>query len=192
MNRLGGVAAAAVLAVLLPAAPRAETMPTPTDLQVPLLLKILTYDRELLQKVKSDLTIGIVYFPSDTSSVEARDEVQRVFQQLADKTVRKVAIRSVAVEYKGPAELLAAATTNHINVFYVTPGNAPHLDRVLQVSQSQRITTVTGVPEYVEKGVAVGIGVRQDKPQILINLAAVKSEGSEFDASLLRIATVIR
>jgi len=40
--------------------------------------------------------------------------------------------------------------------------------------------------------VAVGIGVRQDKPQILINLASARSEGSEFDASLLRIATVLR
>jgi hypothetical protein len=174
------------------AAAAAETMPAPTDLQVPLILKILTYDRELLQKAKSELTIGVVYFPSDPSSVQAKDDVLRVLEQLSDKTVRKVSIRSVAVEYKNPADLQAAATANRIGVFYVTPGNAAHLDRVLQVSQSQRITTFTGVPDYVQRGVAVGIGVRQDKPQILINLASVKSEGSEFDASLLRIATVIR
>jgi hypothetical protein len=192
MSRLARGLAALALALALPSASLAETMPAPTDLQVPLILKVLTYDRELLQKVKSDLTIGVVYFPSDPSSIEAKDEVLRVLQQLSDKTVRKIAIRSVAVEYKGPADLSSAASANRINVFYVAPGNAAHLDRVLQVSQSQRITTVTGVPEYVQKGVAVGIGVRQDKPQILINLASVKSEGSEFDASLLRIATVIR
>jgi uncharacterized protein DUF4154 len=192
MRRLARTATALALATLMSAPLSAESMPAPTDLQVPLILKVLTYDRELLQKVKSELTIGIVYFPSDPTSIQAKDDVLRILQQLSDKTVRKVAIRSVAVEYKSPADLLSAVSANHINVFYVTPGNAPHLDRVLQVSQSQRITTVTGVPDYVQKGVAVGIGVRQDKPQILINLASVKSEGSEFDASLLRIATVIR
>jgi hypothetical protein len=50
---------------------------------------------------------------------------------------------------------------------------------------------VTGVPDYVRRGVAVGIGVVQDKPQVLINLAAARAEGSDFDASLLRIATIL-
>jgi hypothetical protein len=40
--------------------------------------------------------------------------------------------------------------------------------------------------------VSVGIGVADNRPQILINLASTKAEGSEFDASLLRIATVLK
>jgi hypothetical protein len=43
----------------------------------------------------------------------------------------------------------------------------------------------------VRRGVAVGIGLDQDKPQILINLASARAQGSDFDASLLRIATVL-
>jgi hypothetical protein len=79
-----------------------------------------------------------------------------------------------------------------INVIYVSPGNDRNLESILALSKAQKITTTTGVADYVRKGVAVGIGSRQGKPQILINLAASKSEGSEFDASLLRIATVIQ
>jgi hypothetical protein len=76
-------------------------------------------------------------------------------------------------------------------VLYVAPGVAKNLPAIVKVSQANHLTSVTGVPDYVRKGVAVGIGVVQDRPQILINLASSKSEGSEFDASLLRIATVL-
>ena len=62
---------------------------------------------------------------------------------------------------------------------------------MLKVSQDLKLTTLTGVPDYVRRGVAVGIGVEQDKPQILINLGAARAEGSDFDASLLRIAIVV-
>ena len=54
------------------------------------------------------------------------------------------------------------------------------------------ITTVTGVPDYVRRGVAVGIGMAQNKPKVLINLPSSRSEGSDFDANLLRIATVLK
>jgi autotransporter adhesin len=88
--------------------------------------------------------------------------------------------------------LESAAKANHMNVLYIAPGNAQNLDALLKVSQANQIITTTGVPTYVDQGVAVGIGIRQDKPQILINLGGSKREGSEFDASLLRIASVIR
>jgi len=48
------------------------------------------------------------------------------------------------------------------------------------------------VPEAVKRAVSVGVGMAQDKTQVLINLASARSEGSEFDANLLRIATVIK
>ena len=50
--------------------------------------------------------------------------------------------------------------------------------------------TAAGVPCYVDQGLAVGIGLQPDKPQILVNLDASKQQSSVFDASLLRIATV--
>jgi hypothetical protein len=41
--------------------------------------------------------------------------------------------------------------------------------------------------------VAIGIGIKADKrPDILINLPSSRQEGSEFDASLLRIANVVK
>ena len=169
-----------------------EVMPVPPDLQIPLILKILTYDRNFGNWAPLQLRVGIVYSPNDPSSLSTMNQIAQVFESFADKTVKNVPIRYTLVAYTSDTSVESMARSNQVNVFYITPGNSENLEKLLQISKTQQIITTTGVPEYVEKGVSVGIGVRQDKPQILINLASSKSEGSEFDASLLRIARVVR
>jgi hypothetical protein len=99
----------------------------------------------------------------------------------------------MALEYRDPKSLALAVRNGSVNVFYIAPGNADSLRELLRMSHTQGITTATGVPEYVQRGVAIGIGIKADKkPDILINLPSSRQEGSEFDASLLRIATVVK
>ena len=185
---------ATALAALLGApAAGTEPMPFPADVQITLLLKILTYDRSFQAKAKSAVTIGVVYVAADPESVKAKDEILKTLQLVADRTIKNVPIRAVALEYRDPAGLGKIAQKAGINVFYIAPGNADSLRDLLRVSHTQGITTATGVPEYVQRGVAIGIGKKPDqRPDILINLPSSRQEGSEFDASLLRIATVVK
>jgi hypothetical protein len=173
-------------------APGMEIMPVPAELQVPLILKILTYDRNFDSKAQTELRVGIVFVSGNPASLKAKNEIEDVFRRFSDKTVRKLAIRHSAVEYVSVSQVEEAARSNQFNIFYVAPGNAGNLETLLRISQARQIITTTGVPAYVDKGIAVGVGVEQDKPHILINLASSKAEGSEFDASLLRIAKVVR
>jgi hypothetical protein len=50
---------------------------------------------------------------------------------------------------------------------------------------------VTGVPEYVERGLAIGVGVKGERPEIVINLDASRAEGAELNAQVLRIARIV-
>ncbi len=169
----------------------ADEMAVPADLQVPLILKVLTYDRNFDEKAQNELKIGIVY-TGNAASQKAKNEVIGVLEKFSGKTIRKLPIKYLPIEFTSQRDLENSAKTNRMNVLYIAPGNAQNLDVLLKVSQANQIITTTGVPTYVDQGVAVGIGIRQDKPQILINLGSSKKEGSEFDASLLRIASVIR
>jgi hypothetical protein len=170
----------------------AEPMPLRPDLQVPLILKILTYDRQFEAKAKKEVAIGIVFDPADSGSSKAAEQVSDTLYKFSGKTVKKLPLKYYLVEFTSGTELEATIKKRGINVLYLCPGIARSLQSVIKISQAQSITTATGVPDYVRRGVAVGIGVFQDKPQILINLPSSKSEGSEFDASLLQIATVLR
>ena len=193
-GRCGRGLLAAVLASLLgTSAAGTEPMPFKPDVQITLLLKILTYDRSFSVKAKSGVKIGVVYVASDPESVQVKDEILKTLQLVADRTIKNVPIKAIALEYKDPKSLAATVRSEGINVFYIAPGNAASLQELLRMSHTKGITTATGVPEYVQRGVAIGIGIKADKkPDILINLPSSRQEGSEFDASLLRIATVVK
>jgi len=169
----------------------AESMALSADIQVPLLLRILAYDRRFEAKAGSDLVIGIIHDPADKDSARAADEISSTLYKWRGKPVKKLPIKYFLIEYTKPADLEAFVKAKGINMLYVTPGISRALPDIIKLSQSRHLTTTTGVPDYVRKGVAVGIGERQNRPQILVNLCSTKSEGSEFDASLLRIATVV-
>jgi hypothetical protein len=174
------------------AAGAAEPMPLAPDLQVPLILKILTYDRHFETKAGKELAIGIVYAPLDPASVKTANDVAETLYRYSGKTVKRLPIRYFLLEYKDPENLARALDQRGVSVLYVAPGNGRNLAAILGVTKQQGATSATGVPDYVRRGVSVGLGVSQDRPQILINLGSSRSEGSEFDASLLRIATVLK
>ena len=190
------VAAVMLAAALLPTVAGAERMPIPPDVQVALLLKILTYDRSFQYKAKSAVSIGVIFVPGDPESVQAKDAIVKTLGQLGGRTIKNLPIKSVLIPFTNakdfPADLKKAWQTNSVNVFYVAPGSSALLAEVTKLSHAQGVTTATGVPEYVNQGIAIGIDAQQNKPQIVINLPSSKSEGSEFDASLLRIARVVK
>ena len=188
-----GLLAALFASILCTSAAGTEPMSFPPDVQITLLLKILTYDRSFAVKAKSQVMIGVVYVAGDAESVKAKDDILKTLQLVSDRTIKGVPIKAVALEYKDPKSLAETVRSQGINVFYIAPGNANTLTELLRMSHTRGITTATGVPEYVQRGVAIGIGKKADqKPDILINLPSSRQEGSEFDASLLRIANIVK
>jgi hypothetical protein len=177
------------LGVLPPAG--AEDMALPVADQVPLLLKILTYDRNFEKKAGAELAIGIVYDPADRDSAKATTDLGNALFQWKGKTVKQLKITYYTIEYTNAADLERFVKQKGISVLYIAPGNARNLANIVQLSQDLHLTTTTGVPDYVRRGASVGLALSQDKPQILINLKSTRLEGSEFDASLLRLATIL-
>ena len=51
---------------------------------------------------------------------------------------------------------------------------------------------MTGKSEYFDKGIAIGIENREDKPSIAINLNRAKAEKSDFGSQLLKMSRVIQ
>jgi hypothetical protein len=195
MKKSGALGRLLVLVPLLgsgAAAPvRAEEMDLPAAKQAELLLKILTYDRNLGAKAGSELAIGIVYDPTDRDSAKATTDFGGALFQYKGKTVKQLPVKYYTIEYTNTTDLERFVKQKGISVLYIAPGNARNLASILELSQDMNLTTLTGVPDYVRKGAAVGLALAQDKPRILINLESTRAEGTEFDASLLRLATIV-
>jgi hypothetical protein len=78
-----------------------------------------------------------------------------------------------------------------IDILYVAPLRTVEPASIAVASRDTQTLTLTGVPAYVEAGLAVGIGTRGGKPQIIVNLPASRAEGSRFSAKLLRLCRIV-
>ena len=76
-------------------------------------------------------------------------------------------------------------------MLYVSPLRATPLRDVITASRAMRVTTVTGVPRYVESGLAIGVDMKGERPEIVINLAASRAEGADLTSHLLKLARVV-
>jgi hypothetical protein len=186
------VAAAAALALLLSAPDaRPQEMPVPTSMQASLFTKILTFDRNLKARAGSELKIGVLYQKKVRSSLEAQEEFLRAMCGDPGRKIDGLPLSCVTIEWTSAPDVEAAVVREGVRVLYVAPLRAVAIAEIVAISRARKITTLTGVPEFVEKGIALGIALRAERPLILVHLAAARAEGADFNSQLLKIARVL-
>jgi hypothetical protein len=170
----------------------AQEMDAPLEVQIPLLYKILTFDRRLGERAPGDdIVIAILYQTGYRGSVVARDQAVDALKRMGDSTISGHAVHWLSVELTGVEALRLSLTRNRADVIYVTPLRGVELDPIKVVARAAGITTFTGVPRYVERGLALGVGIARERPQIIVNLEAARAEGSDFTSQLLRVCKVL-
>ena len=76
---------------VLPLTSRAEEVPVPAPLQVKLLLKVLTFDRNFSHKMTAALRIAVVYDPNNPAADKAQLDITHILDQLTQTTIKKIA-----------------------------------------------------------------------------------------------------
>ena len=186
----GLVCLALGLGVSQPAMGQVEEIPVPAQVQLPLLLKVLSYDRNLTQRFGEEIVIGVLFQERYRVSFEFEVELMREARSSSVRTVNELPFRLVPLNLNRIADLDAAVSEHEIDVLYVCPVRALDLGALIDLARTRKISTLAALPEYVEKGLAVGIGIRAERPLIFINLSASVAEGAGFSSRLLRLKVV--
>lgn len=182
----------ALLGFVLATAPvAAASVAVPFDIQVPLLLKALTYDRNLKSRAGEQVRIAVLV-PSKGGRGAAED-LQTAVGALPDRTVNGLPVSFREISVNDEATLDRALGEGRWAAAYVLPGfGREELEQIKRVCQSRHVLAVAASVEEVERGLAFAVGVREGKPQIVVNLPGSKACGSEFDLALLRVSRVIQ
>ncbi|RPI20120.1 MAG: DUF4154 domain-containing protein, partial [Acidobacteria bacterium] len=62
-----------------------------------------------------------------------------------------------------------------------------------QIFQKNRLLSITGLPQLVERGdVSIGLALQDSKPKILVNMSQLRAEGHEVASNLLQLAQLIQ
>ena len=145
--------------------------------------KIWMFDRSMVKS--GDLVMAVLYQSKFRESSEAKDHI---IQGIRAQDLR---IRCLPVALDDAVRIHDQLQQIKADVFYVTEMRGVDIQDVIRVSRARHIKTITVVTGYVEAGVAIGLRVRNDKPDILVNLSAAKAEGSDLTAQLLKLSTII-
>ena len=78
------------------------------------------------------------------------------------------------------------------SLLYVAPLRSKDLSEIAASARAAKVTTVTGVPDYLQSGLAVSVRRQGGRPKLLVNLRAARLEGADFKAELLKLAEISR
>jgi hypothetical protein len=159
------------------------SMPVPADVQIALFQNIWKLDRNF--DCRRGITLAIVYQESYFDSVTAKDDL------LAAIARQQLHIATILIAAGTQEELVNRLREIVADVVYIAPLRAIDIAEIGRISRSHRFRTITGVPEYVEQGLAVGIGMRRDRPLIMVNLEQARAEGAALSSQLLALARIV-
>lgn len=169
----------------------AQQMPVPVDVQVPILLKVLSFDRRIADARGEKLVVGVLYQSGFRDSSAVKDRVLDALSRAGSNGPANRPLVVVSVDGDGKEGVDKSLTRLGVKVLYVTPLRAFDLSSLVSASRRSGILTLTGVPEYVASGLSVGVDLRQDRPRILVNLGAARAEGADLAAPLLGLASLV-
>lgn len=165
-------------------------MPVPLDTQITLLARIIQFDRSFEARSDDGLVVGILFRPDLPGSVAVKDRIATMVRDggILDAVGRK----PIVVPVEMSSSLGATLHSTGIDVLYVAPLEGPDLAGLPAETRRLQILTCSGVPGYVSQGLAVGLGLDDGAPRILINTSAARAEGSDFRPGLLKMAQIVR
>lgn len=162
-----------------------EAIPTAPNDQVIQMLKALEYDRNL-GKRPGPIRIAVLFVQGNAQSQAVKDQIMALLASAPTVVTRPVVPREVA--FTTPVELARIARTETFTAFYLAPGMGDHVADVIHVSRDQKVLTVTGVPDYLERGVSLTFVMYRGGIKPWLGRTAASAEGSKFDADYVRRA----
>jgi hypothetical protein len=179
------------LAAVLSWSAWAEDVVVQIELQIPLLINILHFDRALRNRSGDELVVLVAFQPAYNRSREVADEVRGIVGS-GTPTVHGKAVRWEFAAISSAQDLQQAIGESGADVLYLTPLRAVDVTALTDVASRARVLSVSAVPEYSDRGAVVAFGSRASKPVILVNLEAARAAGADFGAQLLQVADVRR
>ncbi|MFN8672470.1 MAG: YfiR/HmsC family protein [Candidatus Sericytochromatia bacterium] len=151
----------------------AETMEIPLNIQIPIFLKSLAYDRT----IKNNIKIGVL---SGKDNYNITDSINNI----SLKKITHYSFSALNIDN------LNSFNAKKIDVLLITAGNKNKLKEVNKIAKKLGILTFSIIPEYIEEDISIVIKNISDKPKIIVNLDSLKKEKRDFSSNFLKICTI--
>ncbi len=161
----------------------------PADMQMALISKIMRFDRQL-ERYGGEVVLAFLYQAGNRESGRVANELSEAGRGLHGIGAGRQTLRTVLLPYRPGMDLRAELKREGVDLVYVAPMRAVDLRQLVEQAHAAGILTISGEPEPIQAGVAIGLQERGPRPAVSIRLASARRAGSDFDSRLLALADV--
>jgi hypothetical protein len=167
-----------------------EAAGTDPKVAVPILLKVITYDRNFAARGEGEF---VVLVASEAGQQDVRAEVLTLVKSMRIASIQNRPIKWVSAEFKDRDGLAGQVDQHKASAILAVPGlSSAGLTQLSAVAQAKQVYTLALDPEMAERSLTVGVSAQGGRPQIVINLGASKAINAIFESSVLKLAKVVQ
>ena len=168
----------------------AEEVSVPVSLQVDLLLKVASYDKNLTRRAGDRVVVAVLVKPGDADSGRVAAQALAALSEVNE--VVGLPVMPLSVEYTDAGALARLADESRVAVLYVAPGFTPaELDGLAQALDGRSVLSAGALAKYTERGTVLGFDLVGGKPKLLVHLARAKRQQVELSSAVLKLMRVI-
>ena len=168
----------------------------PSDVFLVVMLKALNYDRKIDRLSQGKIVIGIAYMNGDDQARDFTAKIGSNFHDIRSKSQ----IKNLPVEIKvfsfdpsiDKKTMETQLKQEHISALAMTMKDQSINKIILESTRDLGINSVCVSSACAGQGAGLGIVLKDSKPRMLVNLSAVKQEGSDYSAKFLALCDVVQ
>jgi hypothetical protein len=174
----------------------------PHRISVRMLLKALSYDRNLVARSGEAVRVGALVRASHPDSERDGSAFVGELREILDSPAMASFLANSAQGLGFDVALVAAGSgqeagrsiqQGHVNVVYLTDGwSGVDVRAVVRLAEELKLLVVASTREQVEAGAALGVFPVDGRPRFVVNVAGAMRQGAQFDSGMLRMADVVR
>lgn len=190
LRRCVGGLAIALCGLVLASRAAAEDVSLPVPLQIALLLKVASYDKNLAERAGDRVVVAVVMKPGDTDSARAGAQALSALSEADD--IDGLPVEAQGVPFSSAGALARATTAERFSVLYVTPGfDDAELGAMAEALDGVSVLSVGAIARYAIQGTVLGIDLVGGKAKLLVNLARAKRQRVNLSSNALKLMRVV-
>jgi hypothetical protein len=168
----------------------ADDVTVPISLQVELLLKLASYDRNLKARAGDQVRIAVLIHQEDADSGRSAAQAIKALGDVED--IDGLPVQRLIMTYTNGAALARQVKEGGLAILYVMPGfDGSEMDSIAQELDGISVLSAGALAKYTARGVVLGFDLAGGKPKLLIHLERARRQHVELSSSVLKLMRVV-
>jgi len=182
--------------LFFPGKAMADDSVLPSSVFTAIMLKALSYDRNVDRQAKDKLMVGIISASDDDTaqvfSTQVKEEIAKVQSSFLLKGKPVDSEILVLDKTFNRAKFEEQLKKENISVLVVALNDAASINKIIDVSRPLQVNSVCEIPDCAKNGIGLEIIQSDGKPKMISNLDALKQEGSDYNSKFLAMCQDVK